>query len=241
MSCGGWCWENFKGFFEKKGYRCITPTLRFHDMEPSVDPHPQLGTTSISDYTKDLEQQVRKLKKPPILMGHSMGALLAQQLGSKGLAKTLVLLCPAPPYGIMALRPSVIRSFWSGLTKWGFWRKPFRQTFEEAVYSVLNLMPQECHKEIFERLVYESGRAASEIGFWFLDSKKATKVDESKVFCPVLVVSGTKDRLVPSSVAQKVAEKYKHVSNYKEFNKNAHWVIAEPGWEEIAQYVEDWL
>lgn len=128
---GGWCWENYKEFFEGKGYHCITPTLRFHDVDPKEFPDPRLGTASLLDYAEDLEREINKLSTLPILMGHSMGGLLAQILGSRGLAKALVLLTPASPAGIMALKPSVIRSFWSGLTKYGFWRKPFCQTFGE--------------------------------------------------------------------------------------------------------------
>jgi pimeloyl-ACP methyl ester carboxylesterase len=66
-----------------------------------------------------------------------MGGLLAQILGSRGLVKALVLLAPAPPSGIMILRPSVIKTFWSAQRKWGFWKKPFRLTFNEVTYSIL--------------------------------------------------------------------------------------------------------
>jgi non-heme chloroperoxidase len=237
----GWYWENFKGFFESKGYQCVIPTLRFHDMDPKGIPDPRLGTTSLLDYAEDLEKLIRELHVVPILMGHSMGGLLAQILGSRGLAKALVLLTPAIPHGIMALKASVIKSFWSGLTRWGFWKKPFRQTFAEAAYSMLNLMPPDIRKTIYDKFVYESGRAASEIGFWLFDSKGATKVDESKVTCPVLIVSGEKDRMVPTSVTRKIAEKYKKVSTYKEFPDHSHWVIGEPGWQQIAEYIEEWL
>ena len=65
-----------------------------------------------------------------------------------------------------------------------------RQTFEEAVYAMLHLLPPEQQKQTYERFVYESGRAAFEIGFWLLDSKKATQVNEKKVTCPVLVIAG---------------------------------------------------
>jgi pimeloyl-ACP methyl ester carboxylesterase len=174
-------------------------------------------------------------------MGHSMGGLLAQILGSRGLAKALILLTPASPRGIIALKPSVIKSFWSGLTRWGFWRKPFRQTFDEAVYSMLNQMPSESWKSIYDQFVYESGRAAFEIGFWLFDSKGAARVDESKVTCPVLIIAGEKDRIVPVSITRKVAEKYKRVSTYKEFSDHSHWVIGEPGWQEIAEYIKEWL
>lgn len=238
---GAWYWDNYKSFFEAKGYRCVTTTLRFHDMDPKEIPNPQLGTTSLLDYSVDLEEEIQQLGVKPIVMGHSMGGLLAQILGSRGLANALVLLTPASPYGIIALKPSVIRSFWSGLTKWGFWRKPMRQTFEEAVYSILHLIPYEEQRETYSRFVYDSGRAACEIGFWFFDSKGAAKVDESKVTCPVLVVAGAEDRIVPASVVQQVAKKYKAVSTYKEFPNHAHWVVAEPGWQEIAKYVSDWL
>lgn len=241
MCCGGWYWENFKKFFKKQGYRCLTPTLRFHDVEPDADPHPQIGTTSLLDYAADLEKLISKLQTPPTLMGHSMGGLLAQMLGSRGLAKALVLLTPAPPFGIIALRPSVIKSFQSGLIRWGFWRKPFRQTFEEAEYSVLHLMPEEKRRAIYNRFVYESGRAACEIGFWLFDTKKAAGVEAAKVQCPVLVVGGAQDRMTPVSVCRQVAEKYKPVSSYKEFSDHGHWVTAEPGWQDIALYVADWL
>jgi len=237
----GWYWENFKGFFESKGYQCVVPTLRYHDMDPNGVPDPRLGTTSLLDYAADLEKLIRELDVMPILMGHSMGGLLAQILGSRGLAKALVLLTPASPRGIIALKASVIKSFWSGLTTWGFWRKPFRQTFDEAVYSMLKQMPSESWKSIYDRFVYESGRAAFEIGFWLFDSKGAARVDELKVTCPVLVIAGEKDRIVPVSVTRKVAEKYKRVSTYKEFSDHSHWVIGEPGWQEITEYIKEWL
>jgi len=236
-----WIWENYKKFFEQKGYRCVTPTLRFHDMDPYETPNPQLGTTSLLDYAEDLEKEIHKLDTMPILMGHSMGGLLAQILGSRGLAKALILLNPASPHGILALKPSVIKSFWSTITTWGFWKKPMHQTFDEAVYSMMHLLPAEEQKGAFDKFVYESGRASSEISFWLFDSNGAAKVDESKVTCPILVIAGAEDRIAPASVVQKVANKYKAVSTYKEFTNHAHWVMGEPGWQEIAEYTSDWL
>lgn len=234
-------WGNYKTLFEKKGYNCITTTLRFHDMDPKDAPDPQLGITSLLDYAEDLEREISQLKVKPIIIGHSMGGLLAQILGSRDLAKAIILLTPASPAGIMALRPSVIKSFWSVQRKWGFWKKPMRQTFDEAVYSMMHLLSPNEQKEAFDKYVYESGRAAYEIGFWFFDPKKASKVDDSKVTCPVLVIGAIEDKITPVSVVRKVAKKYKNFSTYKEFKNHAHWVIGEPGWQEVAQYIIDWI
>jgi len=238
---GGWYWENYKKIFEGAGYSCITPTLRYHNVDPKDIPNPQLGTTSLLDYAKDLEEEIKRLDTQPVLMGHSMGGLLAQILGSRGLARAIVLLTPASPGGINALTPSVVKSFQSVLMGYGFWKKPRRQTFNEAVYSMLQLLPADEQKKVYGRFVYESGRAASEIGFWYLDPKKASKVDEKKVDCPVLVIAGSQDKITPASVVKKIAVKYGHSSTYKEFPNHAHWVVGEPDWQEVAGYAADWL
>ena len=241
MFCSGWHWNNYKNFFKAKGYTCHSPALRHHEIDAKQPPHPNLGTTSLLDYAADLEDLILKLDQKPIIMGHSMGGLLAQVLGARGLARRLVLLTPASPSGINALRFSVIKSFWSILTRWGFWRESHRLSFEASVYSMLNLLPLEDQKAIYERFVYESGRAATEIGFWFFDSTGAAKVDEAKVVCPVLVVAGAEDRITPVSVVRKVANKYQTVSTFKEFKHHGHWVIGEPGWEKIAGFIFEWL
>ncbi len=44
-------------------------------------------------------------------------------------------------------------------------------------YAMLHLLLLEDQKPVYKRFVYESGRAAFEIGFWFFDSKGASKVD----------------------------------------------------------------
>jgi pimeloyl-ACP methyl ester carboxylesterase len=240
--CGAsWHWDHYRVFFEERGYACLTPTLRYHDMDPRDDPDPVLGNTSLLDYAEDLEEEIKNLGVTPIIMGHSMGGLLAQMLGSRGLAKALVLLTPASPSGIMALKFSVIKCFWSTMTTWAFWRKPFRFTFNEAAYGVLNRCPAEEQRELYSRFVYESGRAASEIGFWLLDPQSAAKVDESKITCPVLVVAGGEDRIVPPAVVSKVRDKYQAVCTYKEYPDHGHWVLGEAGWETIAQEIADWL
>jgi pimeloyl-ACP methyl ester carboxylesterase len=210
-------------------------------MDPRGVPDPGLGTASLLDYAAVLEQEITALGAKPIVLGHSMGGLLAQMLGARGLASTLVLLNPASPSGIVALTPSVIRSFLSVQTQWGFWRKPMRQTFNEAAYSMLHLIPENEQRAIYDRFVYESGNAAYEIGYWLLDSKHATRVDAAKVTCPVLVVTGADDRITPASVVRQVANKYKSVTTYREFANHAHWTVGEPGWQEIAEYIGSWL
>jgi pimeloyl-ACP methyl ester carboxylesterase len=100
---GPWYWENYRPVFEGEGYRCVTTTLPYHDMDPRGVPDPRLGTTSLLDYAEVLEQEVRQLGAKPILMGHSMGGLLAQILGPGDSPR--LLFC-SPPHRRPASWPS---------------------------------------------------------------------------------------------------------------------------------------
>ena len=88
---GGWCWDNYKTFFEKRGYICVTPTLRLHNFGSKSKPNPELGHTSILDYVSDLEKEIKKINTLPIIIGHSMGGLIAQIIASKGLSQATIL------------------------------------------------------------------------------------------------------------------------------------------------------
>jgi len=241
MWVGSDCWKRYKHLFEERDYECLTPTLRYHDIDPSSEPPEDLGTYSLLEYAHDLEKYVRSLDTRPILVGHSMGGLLAQILAARGLSDQVVLLAPAPPSSVNGARWSVIRSLIGIFARWGFWKRPNRISFKKAEYAFLHNLPAEERKEAYATLVYESGRALAEISAPFLDRQHASQVDESKVSYPVLVVGGSLDRITPASVARSVAKKYGAVSTYKEFEGHSHWILAEDGWEDVADYVAEWL
>ena len=255
-------WDNYRQFFEKKGYTCVTPTLPGHG-DDTADPEGfDLGSTGILDYLKFLEDLMGKLKgeeggpeREIHLMGHSMGGLLAQMLATRHEVESLILLAPGAPRGFNTLRPTIVKSFIGVLWKWGFWKKPNRLSFKKAVYALLNKMPVEQQREIYESLVDESGKVVWEAGLWFLHPwDKTTAVDESKINCPVLVVEGAEDPITPPKLARKVARKYGAVekgapaggspdfrNEYWELADHAHWLVAEPGWEKIADSIYDWM
>ena len=241
MWAGGWYWENYQAFFTSKGYRCLTPTLRHHDVRAGDPIPPDLGTTSIRDYANDLLEFVRNLNVVPILMGHSMGGLLTQILATQIECKAAILIASAVPGDIPALRFSVLKTFWTSFCRWGFWKKPMRPTFEEIAYGVFQLMPVEKQERLYDRFVFESGKAAMEIGLPILDKNKASRVDETRISCPVLICAGAQDRTIPIGASKKMFDKYAHVATLKVYEDHAHWLLGESGWESVAQDIDDWL
>jgi pimeloyl-ACP methyl ester carboxylesterase len=101
-------------------------------------------------------------------------------------------------------------------------------------------LPRTEQRQAYSRFVFESGRAACETGLWFFDPHHASRVDAAKVTCPVLVIAGGRDPVGSPAVVRRIAAKYR-AAEYREFPDNAHWMIGEPGWREIAEFVVAWL
>jgi pimeloyl-ACP methyl ester carboxylesterase len=242
MWCHGTVWDNYLRFFEDAGYRCLVPTLRHHDTGLGEVPDPRLGSTSLGDYAADLEALVGELDEPPILMGHSMGALLARKVAARAPVEALVLLTPAPAAGTWAiLNGSVRQAFRAPLLTWGFWRKPLPLRLKDASRFVFNNLDPEKREAVYRTLSWESGRAAAEMGLWFLDWGGASRVDPPRTTCPVLVVGAALDRITPVAIARGTAESCGVSAVYREYEDFAHWVLSEQGWERIAGDIREWL
>ena len=60
---------------------------------------------------------------------------------------------------------------------------------------------------------------------------------------PLLLIAGGADHLVPAVIDKATADHYAKsgaVTEYKLFPGRSHWTIAEPGWEEVADYALEW-
>src|SRR5690242_15962552 len=94
--CAAWAFDEFRLPFEESGYEVRTPSLRFH--ECGAEPPFALGTTSLTDYAEDIAKVVDACAEPPILIGHSLGGLLAQMVAAQRTIRGAVLLAPCAPW-----------------------------------------------------------------------------------------------------------------------------------------------
>src|ERR1700738_3693745 len=90
--------------FEERGYTAHTPTLRHHEL-PVHEGAMRIASLSLRDYTDDLVAYVNLLDSPPLLVGHSMGGLLAQLVAARTRHAGLVAACPGSAAGIYVRPP----------------------------------------------------------------------------------------------------------------------------------------
>ena len=233
-------WRNWRQFFEDRGWQTIAHSLRHHDA-PADAPPASLGETSLHDYVSDLETTILSLPEKPVVIGHSMGGLLALLLCAKGLARAGVLLTPAPPSSVVALRQSNLMAFARIQTLLGWWRNPHKATLNEALSYTFNTSDLVMGTREHAGFVHESGRALFEIGLPWLDRTKAATVDPRRVTVPLLFVAAKQDRLVPPDVVRRTSKQFAHVSDFVEYDGQGHWVLGQPGWDRVADEAETWL
>jgi pimeloyl-ACP methyl ester carboxylesterase len=237
--CGPWAFEHFRKAFEKAGYHVHTPALRHH--QPGAKPSRALGQTSLVDYAADLAKFIATLDAPPILVGHSMGGLLAQMLAAKDLARALVLLAPCPPWGTLPSTFFEMASAQTMLFAGDYWTQALIPDYGIAAANSLDRLPPAERHAVFNHFVPESGQATFEIMHWAFDMKRAALVHAEDVKCPVLCLAGSDDRINPPSTVRRIAERYKDRGVYEELKRHSHWLIGEPGWEDVAARALSWI
>jgi pimeloyl-ACP methyl ester carboxylesterase len=227
---GGWIWaDRFMPFFTDRGYWCHALNLP-GSQESSAVSAP--GKISFRDHLSALGLAVEHLGEP-IIIAHSVGALLAQKLVESIDLPAVVLIAPAAPRGIFALASwNLVRvALRHGASM--ILHRPFLPDKKEMNQLNLNRLPHAEQEEVYRRMIPAPGRQGLEVALMGIP------VNADRVRSPMLVIAGSDDKLTPPYVTQAIALKY--AAEYREYPEHAHYIIREPKWEQVASYIFEWL
>jgi pimeloyl-ACP methyl ester carboxylesterase len=234
---GAWCFDRLRPAFTDRGWTCDAIDLPRHGgARADADRSPP---ASIGEYRHALVDRLRTYATPPIVLGHSMGAVLAQQAAALGLARALVLVCPAPRAGMLPATDGERAAAQGLMTLGAFWTTWVHPSFEVASTDSLNCMPPAERRAVFDRFGPESGQALFELFFWMLDGAGATVVDTSRIACPVLAVAGGEDRVV-SPVSVRATAAGLRAATVWDVPGHGHMLLVEPGVEALAARIAVW-
>lgn len=226
--------------FEVRGYTAHTPTLRYHEL-PLREGAMKIASLSLRDYTDDLVAFVNTLDSPPLLIGHSMGGLLAQLVAARTPHAGLVAACPGPAAGIFGATPTSLRMTLPHLLRLRPWSKPWGPpTLLQTRRWIANTQNEDFVREIHDGLVCESGRYVWELFAAVPRLSKATVVDFAAVTTPVLVMGAEYDRTVPAGVARQTAARYRH-GTYVEIPRSDHMVFSGGALPVTMGHIDEWI
>ncbi|NTV65738.1 MAG: alpha/beta hydrolase, partial [Oscillochloris sp.] len=71
---GAWCWQAWQALLAKWGWETHAHSLPGHGRSPEQRP---IRWCTLQYYYEFLNSEVRRMERPPVLMGHSMGGALS--------------------------------------------------------------------------------------------------------------------------------------------------------------------
>jgi esterase/lipase len=235
------CWDEWKKYFEAKGYNCHSPSYPFHEGDPvelRKKRNSELKKLTFRKVIESLASFIDSLYEKPIVIGHSMGGLAVQKLIYLDKAVAGIAINSAPPKGIFSFEWSFIKANFPiinpfrgntlMLPSYGWWHYAFCNSMTKAesniVYDDLTI-PES--RNIPRSILGKDG---------FIDFKKSHN--------PLLFIAGKKDHPIPSSLNKKNYNAYKDVNSekeFKEFEGRTHYICGQKNWQEIADHIIRWL
>lgn len=232
--CGAWIWaEHFLPYFAEAGWQCAAVSLRGHG---GSDGHDDLDGLGLSDYVADVLETAKGLGRPPVLIGHSLGGMVAQRAACRTKVAGVALLASVGPGGIgsafthMSLRhPDLL------------WQLGRLQTVGPGAvdYDVVRRglfsadFPLERALSFVPRFQRESQRAANEllVPQWFHMMPRPS--------VPALVLGGNKDAFIPYGDLALAATYW--AAEMKVLDGLPHVMMLDTTWEKAAKALAGWL
>lgn len=228
------CWTPWINYFTAKGYICIAESWPHHSGEPGA-----LRATAPSGLdTLGLEDVYHKYETiagnypDAIIIGHSVGGLIAQKLVNNGFGSMAICINSLAPNRM--LNTDII-----------FFRE--NSSVLAGGDKIYNLSPEAFHDHMGNAMLNgESGLAYESTVL--PESRKVIRdcmlkpgeIDFQKTRKPLLFIAAKNDRLIPYALNKRNAEAYSGMADYKEFENRGHFITQE-NWEEVAIFIREWI
>jgi pimeloyl-ACP methyl ester carboxylesterase len=236
------CWNGWKNYFESKGYNCLAPSWPGHEGIPAElkarHPSVELENLTLVEVVTQFETLIKGLDSAPALIGHSMGGLAVQILINRGFGACGIAIDPAPPAGVFTTKWSFLKSNFPVINPFKG-NTPDLITLQRFKYAFVNDLPDVIQNAAYENYVVPESRNVPRSS-----TGKAGKIDFKKAHNPLLIIAGGNDHIIPPSLNRLNFKKYANKNSkteFKEFPGRTHFIIGQENWQEVAEYVNNWI
>ncbi len=235
-------WDNWRTLFEERGYTTLAPgwpddpeAVAVGNDDPEV-----FANKRIAQVTQHYAEAIQQLKRKPVVIGHSFGGLIAQQLADEGFSAVTVAIDPVGFRGVLPLPLAELKSGAPVLSNPANYHRAVSLTFEQFRYGFVNMLEEEEAHALYEKFaVPGSGvtvfqAAAANLNPWTEDQINTKNPARG----PLLLIAGEKDHTVPMTVvkaAYTLQKKSSAVTEFHEMPNRGHSLTIDHGWREVAE------
>src|SRR6266498_2702425 len=222
-------WKPWIEFFRQNGYEAIAAswpgdsdtTKSTREKPESVEGY---GVSEIADF---IAGQIKSFGRKPILIGHSFGGLLVQNLLGRDLAAAAIAIDPAPIKGVPELPLSALKSSFPVLGNPFNFKRAVSLTEQQFRFGFTNAVSEQEAKQLYAMYAMPApGRPLFQAATATFNPNSATKVNLTNAKRgPLLLISGLKDNTVPPVLVRSALKAYGKspaVTEFKEFPHRGH-------------------
>ena len=240
--------EYWAHHYGERGYRVHVPGWPGMDedirkLRRFPESFASLGIRQIVDH---YERIVLGLEEPPILVGHGIGGLVVQALLDRGLGSSGVAIGSAPIRGIWTLPYTKMRVVTPQLLAVGLTARCVKLTPAQFHQAFMNTSSLDEATRAYERYVVPGpSRVLLQAELANFNPFADTSINvQRNSRAPLLMIAASQDRLAPPSMVRANVRAYRDsiaTTEYKEFPGCTHFMIAQRGWQEVADYALAWV
>jgi pimeloyl-ACP methyl ester carboxylesterase len=233
-------WTPWVDLFNAKGYAAAAPGWPGDSdtVEATRANRDALNNVGIAEVTSHYAALIKALPSAPIVIGHSFGGLIAEQLLGMGVTRGCVALSPAQFKGILALPPAQLAAAFPILSKPWLRTKTWSHTADSYAKSFANGVSRAESDEIFAKYTIPAPcRPLFQASVANFAPHSPASVNSKATRGPLLLLGGSKDRTVPAATvkaAYKIQQKNPGVTELEILDGRAHSFPADSGWQEAA-------
>ena len=235
-------WDGWVARYEAKGYRCLAIEYPLRDEPVEVlrkkHPDPATGRLTLEEVLEHHLKIIQALPEKPIVIGHSFGGFLTQLLVQRDVAAAAVAIDSVPPAGVPPIQLSALRSLLPVFNPLKPRTEPYLMSFREFQYAFVHTLPLDEQRRAYDKEVVPESRVLASGALSALG-----RVDFRRDRAPLLFIAGEVDHIMPARLNRTNFERYREspaITEFKEFPGRTHYIIAEPGWEEVADFALEW-
>lgn len=237
-------WDEWKAYFTAQGYTTLSPAWPGKEapatiLRDTLTKETAFASLTFDDVMAHYEGILQSMPHKPIVIGHSIGGLIVQSLINKDLVAAGIAIHSVSPKGIFSFEWSLLKSIISPLGVLPFSRQVYQMSLNEWKYSLTNGLSPEIQQKSYDKYCIPESRKILRGAF-----SSAPKIDFNKHHPPLLLTTGSEDRIVPQSLVYENYIRYNKnhsVTHYQAFNGRNHFVLRQPGWQDVAEFILSWL